>query len=862
MPEDEDVNVPEEKQTESGGSEEWKAIVTFVAIVIFIAIFIMRGFDVSAFILLVTGLIVLSGLNLESKDKQGLLSLVGWILLVIILLSKLNFFIFSPNSPGTTYFLLFVAAFSAFMSMKNALIFFATAVLSIYAFNASFLGFVVLIVVALFIYAATENALFGIVMMVPLLLVGWFVGSGWGYIAEQNVKNIGAQVSGTTGVSTEGLGGQINAMLNDTWMLLTNPNAWYEKQFALQGERDVGATPSALEITKIQALPATVMPRDVFDVVFELTNKGNKDARDSQVGARGETLADACGKVEGKFCNPNCPEVATSAEEFAGCAVTRQLGRIAPGEKRFDSFSFQAPECPGTYSVAASVKYNYTAEGTLNMQMIERSYYEELLRNDKMKWINEMSIASAGPFKLSLRTDRDQPIPDKEIDTATGESKPLVFKAYVGLINEHPGTATFNSVTLQIPSVFQIIATNDDGTDDTTCNIRPAAENLDPTGEYTTYKTIDEALAADRKMSEREWRYYKCRFQLSADEKIPQIKTYFVKAEIKYVFEYQKTTTVTVRQIANIPQKCVKEGAPNLGPSTTVIPTMDKVAEALAKEIFYCWNKNKGSLIDTNAKCRDVKIDIVNCTGATVTAADLKAAIEKINAQYKGNALEDVIYLTQYDADGKNVLLIKINDGNSDVLFSDKYKYDLSLYYRSKNALMYANPFSTFTTLIALLTPNWQELVINKKTPDSKACAGAGKACTGSGEGNCQEGLLCMHPQGSIRANDCKCISPSATPPVPQADCANTLSLPPSMCQNVDTMVSWTCPIDYVQCDGESGCASTEFSVCCKSSTSAPRPEGSCVATEKDATTSNNCPPGKVRCSPCNLAQLTQICCK
>lgn len=37
-------------------------------------------------------------------------------------------------------------------------------------------------------------------------------------------------------------------------------------------------------------------------------------------------------------------------------------------------------------------------------------------------------------------------------------------------------------------------------------------------------------------------------------------------------------------------------------------------------------------------------------------------------------------------------------------------------------------------------------------------------------------------------------------------------------CRQVETMISWTCPIDEVGCDGEGGCTSAEFDVCCKPS--------------------------------------------
>ncbi len=122
------------------------------------------------------------------------------------------------------------------------------------------------------------------------------------------------------------------------------------------------------------------------------------ESKSVNISANGGTLTDACGKIEGKYCLRSCP----GGNLASVCMTLKQLGSIAAKEKRLDSFTFQAPECPGTYSAGGRVIYSYEADATLSLQMIAREYYEDLLRNNQMKWIDELSVASAGPFKVTL----------------------------------------------------------------------------------------------------------------------------------------------------------------------------------------------------------------------------------------------------------------------------------------------------------------------------------------------------------------------------------------------------------------------------------------------------------------------------
>ncbi len=140
------------------------------------------------------------------------------------------------------------------------------------------------------------------------------------------------------------------------------------------------------------------MPLDTFDIMFELENKGTKDATNVKVGAKADSLADNCGKVNGKFCNLACIlkddgsgiNTERLSEYVDGCPANKDLGKIAPLERRFESVGFAAPECPGTYTASAAVVYDYIVDATLNLQMISRPYYQQLLQNNKMNWATEM----------------------------------------------------------------------------------------------------------------------------------------------------------------------------------------------------------------------------------------------------------------------------------------------------------------------------------------------------------------------------------------------------------------------------------------------------------------------------------------
>ncbi len=724
-------------------SGEWKAAAVLIAFMIYslAVLFNLLAFTFSGFTIFLSFIILVAGFNTDTKMKTATSLIIVCIWLIIAFIAAITGF------NGWVYYFLFSSSIAIHLNLKDAILLIGITALSIFTIQQTFMGFVILLTFFAFIYATSKSYVAGIVMWVPLLLLGLFIGSGWADITQQKISSISTQLGETTGISTEGIGSGINAALNNTWLLLTNPNAWYEKQFVMQGNRDEGLTSQALEITKIEALPSTVMPLDTFDIMFELENKGTKPAENVKVGAKADSLADNCGRVGGKFCNPACILIDDGAggskldssrlsELVDGCPANRDLGTIAPLEKRFESVGFAAPECPGTYTASAAVFYDYVVDATLNLQMISRPYYQELLQNNKMKWITEMSTASAGPFKLTLRTDRDQPIPDTEAD----QNIPQKFKIYLGLVNEHQGRASIKEhATLKIPKELMLVGWDaaagkyDNGSCSITYDIKidasnqPAENGLtlaqavgsrglnnneaeykkleqiyrdaakkaaeNEKSPFITYQTVD---IDNRKMEQNSWRYYKCGFSLEPGNKISQIQTLMMRATLPYTFEYEKSTSVSVRSTASDPPKCKDKTLKVIGAIEEAQPlpqTKDAILNALAQQIYYCYNKQAIEIFKGDRDCGNFKIDIAGCGGITITAQDIFDKLEKNSpplADKYTKVLDDVpVFFTNYKAITlfwlfKNVITkdwIDATHAGGTVVFDDGHIYKINIYY-------------------------------------------------------------------------------------------------------------------------------------------------------------------------------------
>lgn len=287
-----------------------------------------------------------------------------------------------------------------------------------------------------FLYATAKRPAFGVMVLIPLLIFAWIIASGWAALIIAWTAPIIAPIS----VSMEPIYEQIGAFIADMGLMITNPTAWYEKQFVSAGKREEEATAEALEITSIEALPNSMMPGDRFNVVFDIQNKGKEPAVITDIGVQlGQDAIDA-----GSVIMLPGGGVAQAAEQSV---IQRQ---ILKDEKLFESFTLKSPDCSGSFKVTGSLGYKYAVRGTTNLQLISRVYYQELLEAGKMEWVGQLSTSSAGPFKLTLRTDRQQPIPVQEVGTTTA----TVFTLYFGIVNEREGDAALNEVNISIPAAL------------------------------------------------------------------------------------------------------------------------------------------------------------------------------------------------------------------------------------------------------------------------------------------------------------------------------------------------------------------------------------------------------------------------
>ncbi|MBU4245533.1 hypothetical protein L6303_05570 [archaeon] len=714
-------------------TDDVKGIVALAVLVLYIILSVgVLGFNLNYLLALITFFIVIFGATLQSersvtvnrsttkqKDPKivNIIALLAWVAaLFAVLLNAL------PDMSGRVIFIMFAAAISTSMAAKDIVLFLGLSFLTAYFFASGVLATMVLIVTALFAYACRQGAAFGAIMMVPLLMVGWIAASGWGAAITQQVNSFSTQLSVTTGFSTEGIGTEINAALNNTWLMLTNPNKWYEKQFAEQGTRDQGLTSAALEIMSIEPLPKTVYPKESVDVIFSLENKGTKEATKVVINSVGNTFTDACGSVMGIFCDPAC-------EGYTGddCSDETLVGKIAPLEKYYGSISFRAPECPGTYKIETQTAYNYEADATLNLQLIARDYYEDLLRNEKLVWVNELSTASAGPFKVTMRTDRQQPIPITVAGNINDPNNMQVFKIYFGIVLEHAGKAILTPnannppVTIYIPKDLELVDTFEDGTPriDESCSLTYAER--DATGNYLSqyrgiaideyitkrndFRTAAEAtlndyikylpidlIGRDPVVIESGMRMFGCRFRFSEDKKksISQTSTILVRSNIKYRFEYSKLVSVSVKQPGpTIAETCKKDAevlrASAISPLKTTPQTKIAIIDAFAQRIYACYLKYKGSisLNSEEKKCEEIKVNIAGCVDDKITAGDIKTKVTGEPYTLTGVSSDTgVEFHLEFFKPEKTIDVFNDAEDNTE-LFSDRKIYVGNIYYTS-----------------------------------------------------------------------------------------------------------------------------------------------------------------------------------
>ncbi|MCK5474671.1 MAG: hypothetical protein KAI53_04645, partial [Candidatus Aenigmarchaeota archaeon] len=355
--------------------------------------------------------------------------------------------------------------------------------------------------------------LFFTALLAPML-------NAWVPIAGNTAKNIDAQLG--MGEKTEGIFSAISDGIADIWLMLTDPVKWSEKKDADKGKQEGGAL--ALEITSVSAMPKTSMPNGEYSMMFEIKNLGENDATSVFVGARLDNRA----LIHGSYIIDG---------DDGGDKISwlyRSVDNVHPGEQRFESFDIVAPTCAGTFKTTAYVEYSYNAIAITNLEVINRDYYNDLLKHDKLQFKDQLSTSSAGPFKLTIRTQYPQPIPITKTDGTQNK-----FNIYFNAINEREGRAFIKDITFELP---EGIIVPEESTDD--CELEPVVEggNL-----YSIKETIKDGK--NMCVGPNDMTSLKCVFAYDEDVggSFEQEKTLFLKTGIDYTFTYKKSTTTTVK---------------------------------------------------------------------------------------------------------------------------------------------------------------------------------------------------------------------------------------------------------------------------------------------------------------------------
>ena len=395
-----------------------------------------------------------------------------------------------------------------------------------------------LLLVSLVCSAAKEN--YGEVAVILILLLVFSLAApilnAWVPITDQKTQTIKAQIN--AGENTEGVFFSLKEGLADIWLMLTDPAAWAEKREAKKGKQEDGTL--ALEITSVKVMPSSVMPKDEYSLMFELKNRGKNDATNVYVGARIDDRAYEHGSY------------IIRSDGSPSRWLYRAVEDIHPQEQRFESFDIVAPDCASTFKTTAYVEYSYNAIATTNLEFITRDYYDELLSYNKINFKDQLSTASAGPFKLTIRTQYPQPIPvtksEKDKDGMLIATK---FKIYFNAINERDGQAFINDITVDIPKELTLIEGDD-------CDLIEvmAPEDTSPSTSGSVLGTLyhlkppeDGKNRKNMCVGPNDMTSFKCEFEYNDVENVDfdKEKTLFLRTGINYTFTYDKTATTTIK---------------------------------------------------------------------------------------------------------------------------------------------------------------------------------------------------------------------------------------------------------------------------------------------------------------------------
>ncbi|NOR85599.1 hypothetical protein GQ473_05775 [archaeon] len=474
-----------------------------------------------------------------------------------------------------------------------------------------------------------------ILLVIIILLAPIFY--AWTPIISDKTQNVQAQLG--IGDKTDGAFAGATAGLADIWLMLTDPVAWQENKNNDKGKQEGGT--SALEITKIYTQPSIVMPQDEYTLLFELKNTGENKATGVYVGTQ-------VGERAEKNNAHISVDIDGDGDKEALKVYYMPIDDVYPGAMRLESFDVTAPNCGGTFETTAYVEYTYEALATTNIEFITKQYYNELLNDNKIQWKDELSTSSAGPFKVTVKTQYPQPIPVSDND-----GNPKEFKIYFSLVNEREGQAFVNNINFILPKDLEISKTNDDIAKDCDFIAVKDSDNNDIPGRYKLDLVNKNDLKKKLCVEAKETSSFSCTFNYKSDEikNIEQIKTHFIKTNVNYTFTYPKRTTITVKN--NVPGystcKELSDADKTEYKETTTTDgdiTGSKIIDILGDVLYSeCDNKNLNNICDISdvVESKKILVDLMTaCFNEWDGAKAVTLKCGSVNLNIKDDTCSDV----------------------------------------------------------------------------------------------------------------------------------------------------------------------------------------------------------------------------
>lgn len=507
------------------------------------------------------------------------------------------------------------------------------------------------------------------------------------------------------------------------WTWLFNPEKYEQEAMIREAGEQVSledTDPEAsLEFTQAEILPSSVFPGSTASLRFTLKNLGTKKARNVKVGAKPEDKFLEAGGIVGSY--------GTTSVFSSG------IEPLNPGEPRLYDMPITAPDCSkGRFEVTASTNYLYEAAATNNIEMISAEHYKMLVEQGKMEWHEGESLASAGPFKLVVKSSRQYPLPTDS-----------TFRLYFGLVNQLDGNARLHYMKIYLPPELELTGVE-------RCELLPVGETEPKTeGEWKVFtlnfeKILAEAEGSDKKKIEGKMnvesdavRYWGCDFEYVGDDVI-DYKTLLAKMRVLYTYEQGKKVSFSTASIPG--EKSCREAAEELKAqqeeTKKVEASMDVVKREIATAIAQCqakeydlswWEKRKETVTCDNAP----EISIDGCSAGDIGIKELEKLTVSVVVKDKVRPFRIDMSRVSVTIDGQP------KEDKGTLLANRKYKTSLS--FREDDRMVLAS-FSS--------------------EPDNDCFKKAGEACTLiKDEGVCASGLTCGYLDYKYMRGECVKVS-------------------------------------------------------------------------------------------------------